>query len=63
MLTMNYYGVEISIAGCVEEMVRRPNPMPFFFLFLFFFFHVLWFIHHLGIKTTCSAGYGKEKPP
>jgi len=28
MLTMNSHGVEISIARCVEEMVRDPNPMP-----------------------------------
>ena len=28
MLTMNSRGVEISIAGCVEEMVRDPIPMP-----------------------------------
>jgi len=28
MLTMNSHGVEISIAGCVREMVRDPNPMP-----------------------------------
>jgi len=28
MLTMDYYGVEISIAGCIEEMVRDPNPIP-----------------------------------
>jgi len=27
MLTMNSHGVEISIPGCVEEMVRDPNPM------------------------------------
>jgi len=25
---MNSHGVEISIAGCVREMVRDPNPMP-----------------------------------
>jgi len=25
---MNSHGVEISIAGCVEEMVRDPNSMP-----------------------------------
>jgi len=25
---MNSHGVEISIAGCVAEMVRAPNPMP-----------------------------------
>jgi len=24
---MNSHGVEISIAGCVEEMVRDPNPL------------------------------------
>ena len=24
---MNSHGVEISIAGCVREMVRDPNPM------------------------------------
>jgi len=33
MLTMNSHGVEISIAGCVGEMVRDPNLLPFFFLF------------------------------
>jgi len=27
MLTMNAHGVEISIAGCVMEMVRDPNHM------------------------------------
>jgi len=27
MLTMNSHGVEISMAGSVEEMVRDPNPM------------------------------------
>jgi len=25
---MNSHGIEISIAGCVEEMVRDPNLMP-----------------------------------
>jgi len=38
MLTMNSHGVEISIAGCVREMVRDPNRMPFFSFFSFFFF-------------------------
>jgi len=28
MLTMNSHGVEISIAGYVEEMVRDPNLLP-----------------------------------
>ena len=34
MLTINSHGVEISIAGWVEEMVRDPNLMPFFSFFL-----------------------------
>ena len=36
MLTMNSHGVEISIAGCVREMVRNPNPISFFLFFFFF---------------------------
>jgi len=38
MVTMNSDGVEIQIAGCVEEMVRAPNPLPFFLFVLFSFF-------------------------
>jgi len=38
MLTMNSHDVEISIAGCVEEMDRDSNIMPCFFFFLFFSF-------------------------
>jgi len=38
---------------------EEPKSHAFFFIF----FHVLCFIHHLGTKTTCSASYGKEKPP
>jgi len=62
---MNSHGVEISIAGCVREMVQVPNPMPIFvyFLFFFFFYHLLCINELLGTKTTCSASYGKEKPP
>ena len=52
---MNSHGVEISIAGCVREMVCDPNRLSFFFFFFFSFFHVLCFIHRLGTKTTCSA--------
>jgi len=37
MLTMKSPGVEISIAGCVEEMVRDPNLVFLFFSFFFFF--------------------------
>jgi len=35
MLTMNSHGVEMSIAGCVREMVRDPNLLSFFFFFFF----------------------------
>ena len=35
-------GVEISIAGCVGEMVRGLLPGLFFFFFLFFFFYIMY---------------------
>jgi len=44
MLTMKTHGVEFSIAGGVEEIVRDPNPMSFFFFFLSFFYHILNFV-------------------
>jgi len=53
MLMMNSYGGEISIAGCVDEMVRDPNPMPLFFFFFIFLYHVLCIKQLLGTKTTC----------
>jgi len=37
MLTMDSHGVEISIAGCVEEMVRAQIPCPEGALILGFF--------------------------
>ena len=44
---MNSDGVEISIAGGVEEMVRAQLPGGFFyffyFFFLFFFFYIMCF--------------------
>jgi len=46
VLTMNTHGVEFSIAGGVEEIVRGANPMSFSFVLfvLFFFFHILNFV-------------------
>ena len=44
MLTMISRGVEISIAGGVEEMVRDPNATTFFFFFFFFFFFLFFII-------------------
>ena len=43
MLTINSQGIQISIAGCVGEIVRDPNLMPFFF-FCFSFFVFIWFV-------------------
>jgi len=64
MLTTNSHGVEISIAGCVEEMVRDPNPMhSFLFFYFFFFLSCALYYQLLGTKTAWSASYGKEKTP
>jgi len=38
---MNSHGVEIAIAGCVEETVRDPTPMS---LFVFSFFYIMCFV-------------------
>jgi len=35
------HGVEISMAGCVEEMVHVPNP-KFFYFFYFLFMCVVY---------------------
>jgi len=35
---MNSHGVEISIAGHVEEMVCDPNLMHFFYFYFYFFY-------------------------
>jgi len=59
-LTPNSHSVEISIAGCVEDMVRDPNPMPFFFSSFFFFIFNVFFL--LGTKSACSASYGMKNP-
>jgi len=38
MLMINSHGVEMSIAGCVEEIVHDPNTMLFVFFIYFYFF-------------------------
>jgi len=61
MLTMNSDGVEISIAGCVEEMVRDPHPMSsFFFFFSSFFFHA--FIVSRYKMLRAALGMDRTKP-
>jgi len=41
MSTMNSHGVEFSIAGGVEEIVRNPNPLSFYFFYFFFIFYIM----------------------
>jgi len=63
MLTMNSHGVEISIARCVREMVRDPNPMSFFFFFFFFFFyHVLCINKLRGQRLRAALAMVKGEP-
>src|ERR1700712_3249634 len=62
MLTMKFHGVEISIAGGGEEIVRAQISCPFFLFFFFFFFFIQVLCFITGTKTTWSASYGKEKP-
>ena len=55
---MKTHGVEFSIAGGVEEIVRDPNPMSFFFYFFIF----LSCVHCFKVQeASCSASYGKNK--
>jgi len=65
MLTINSHGVEISIAGCVEEMVHDPNPMPhFFFFFFFFLFFMLCFVlNNYWEQRLCAALAMVKKEP
>jgi len=52
MLTMNSHGVEISIAGCVREMVCGPNVTLFyFFIFLFVFYIFIMRSLFLGTRS------------
>jgi len=58
-VTMISRGVEISIAGGGEEMVRAISLGVFFF---FFFFCSQIVIMFKGTKDSCSASYGDKKP-
>jgi len=41
----------------------REEPKSHAFFFLLFFCHLLCIIQLLGIKTACSASFGKERTP
>ena len=53
-------GVEISIAGDGEEMVRAYLLVVFFFFFFFFLYQIV--IMFKGTKDSCSASYRDKKP-
>ena len=54
-----YHYSELTVAT-VSSATRLGGRTGVFFSF---FFPVLCFIRLLGTKTSCSASYGKEKPP
>jgi len=62
MLPMHTHGVEFSIAGCVEQIVRDLNPLSFFFFsFCFsFFFHA--FIVSRYKKLRAALAMERTKP-
>jgi len=60
MLEINSHGFEISIAGCVEEMVCDPNPMPFSFIFFFFICFVL--INYWEQRRRAALAMVKKEP-
>jgi len=60
MLTMNTHGVEFSIARCVEEIVRDPNPMSFVF---FVFFIMCFVLTTYGNKDYVLAMVKKKPHP
>jgi len=51
MWTMHSDGVEISIAGCVREMVLDPNTIPCFLLFFLFSFFFIMLSLFLGTRS------------
>jgi len=60
MLTRNTQGVEFSIAGCVEEIIRDPNPTPFFSFFTFFTFFIMRSLF-LGTRSFVQRSLWKEQ--
>src|ERR1700712_3147917 len=54
-LTMISHGVEISIAGGVEEMVRGQIPPPFFFFFLFKSFNICLLVQNMRAAEAMAT--------
>jgi len=61
MSTMNSPGVEFSIAGGVEAIVRDPNPISAFF-FLFFFFICFVLINYWEQRLRAALAMVKKEP-
>jgi len=61
MFTINSPGDKISIAGCVEEIVRDPNPMPFFFL-SFFYIRCFVLINYWEQRLRAALAIVKKEP-
>ena len=63
MLTMKFHGVETSIAGGGEEIVRAPNPMPFcFFLFLFKSFNICFSVQNMHAAEAMATKNPSDPP-
>ena len=61
-MTMKSHGVEISIARCVGEMVRDPNPMSFFYFVYFFFIMCFVLFNYWEQRLHAALAIVKKKP-
>jgi len=61
MLSMNSHGVEISITQGVEEIIRDPNPTPFYFIFIVFIMCFV-LINYWEQRVRAALAMVKEKP-
>ena len=59
---MNSHGIEISIAGGLEEIVRARNLLPHFFFFSFFLLFLSCFIVFRYNKLHAALTMERTKP-
>jgi len=52
-----------SGGGRITQLPKSHAFFLLFFFFLFFLYHLVCINQLLGTKTTCSAGYSKERTP